>query len=699
MAKTLEPPAAMISNLLSRRTSTSFPQTSPQAKTGPGGIEPLEPRIAPATLVGLTSTNFLVSFDSGDPTHLLASVKIKGLAAGEDIVSIDSRAANGLLYGLTKQNTLYTISPYTGLATKVGPAGPPDLALTGKALAMDFNPTVDRLRVVSDLEQNLRIVPSTGTVVDGDGGTMGTQPDTALAFDAGDVNAGKNPNIAAVAYDRNFQGTTQTSLFGIDSNLNALVTIGGVNGTPSPNGGALFTVGSLGVDPGAMVGFDVAADGTAYASMAVKGKTKLFTVDLTTGAATEVGLIGKGSLKLDAVTAMPRDEIVVAVTASNRLVTFHADSPGHLESVVPLRGLTAGEKVTSIDFRPATGELFALTSTNRMLTIDPATGQTHQVGVPLVTTPQVTANSPGGFDFNPTVDRLRIVNAANDNLRFNPLTFLPVDSDANAANGNTPDTSLAYIATDLNVGVDPNIVGSAYDRNDNDGATATTLWGIDSVLNNLVRQGAVDGNAADVAGGGSPNGGLLTTIGSLGVDPTDQVGFDISDRGAQGNGVALAVMQLNGETSSKLFSINLTAGLTNQPQGGATLIGTVAGGEVISAMAIAPSGIEFGAASYVVKEKAGAFAVIEVKRTGGSGSTSSVRFGTFDGTALAGVDYTEMLNQVINFAPGETLKRIQIPILGDKEMDPNETVGLSLSSVAGGSTILGAQGTALLTIK
>ena len=689
----------MITALLRRKTTTPRKTSRPQESLS-RGIEPLEPRIAPATLVGLTSTNFLVSFDSADPADILTSVKIKGLAPGEDIVSIDSRAANGLLYGLTKQNTLYTLNPYSGVATKVGLAGAPDLALTGKAFAIDFNPSVDRLRVVTDADQNLRINPNTGVVVDGDGVAAGTQPDTALAFDAADVNTGKNPNIAEIAYDRNFVGTTQTTLFGIDSNLNALVRIGSVNGTPvSPNAGAVFTVGSLGVDPAATVGFEIAADGTAYASLLIKGKTKLYTVDLGTGAATEVGLIGKGTTKLDSVADLPRQEIVFAVTQGNRLVSFHADNPGRLESAVALRGLIAGESVASIDFRPATGELFALTSSNRTLTIDVETGKVQQVGVPLVTTPQFTAGSVSGLDFNPTVDRLRLVNADDDNLRYNPLTFAPVDSDANSANGNTPDTDLAYIATDSNVGQDPNIVGIAYDRNDNSGATPTTLWGIDSTLNILVRQGAVDGAAADTAGGGSPNGGLLTTIGALGLDTTDKVGFDIADQGTQGNGVALAIMQINGETASKLFAINLTAGLTNQPVGGATLIGTVAGGEVITAMAIAPSGVEFGAANYVVKEKAGTFAVIEVKRTGGTGSTSSVRFDTFDRTAIGGADYTEVINQIVTFAPGETLKRILIPILGDTEADPNETVGLTLSSVTGGSTILGGQSTSLLTIK
>ena len=277
--------------------------------------------------------------------------------------------------------------------------------------------------------------------------------------------------------------------------------------------------------------------------------------------------------------------------------------------------MIAGENVTDIDFRPASGELFGLTAANRILRIDTATGQTTQLGVQL--DPAVFAVGVAhGFDFNPAADRLRLVNTSDDNVRYNPLTFAVVAP---------ADTDLAFIATDANVGQNPNIVGAAYDRNDNNGATATTLFGIDSGLNVLVRQGAVDGNPADVAGGGSPNGGLLTTLGSLGVLVTDVAGFDIVDQGSAGIGAALAVMQVEGETTSKLFSINLTAGLTNQPLGSATLVGTVAGGELIRAMAIAPPRIQFKKASFTVNEAAGT-ATITVTRTGGTSGTASVAF-------------------------------------------------------------------------
>ena len=341
--------------------------------------EALESRIAPATLVGLTSKDILVTFDSAAPETILSAAKISGLADGENIVSLDARPANGVIYGLTNANTLYVVNPYTGVAFLID-AGDPAFPLTGKTTGVDFNPTVDRLRVVTDADLNFRVNPNTGALVDGDAVAAGIQPDTTLAYDPADPNQGKNPTISDVAYDRNFQGATVTTLFGIDSKLNTLVRIGGVDGTPSPNLGAVTTVGSLGVNPGASVGFDIGADGTAYATMQVGSKTGLFVIDLATGEAAPLGKIGNGKLKLDAVAVIPRDEIVLGVTTSNRLVSFRADSPGQLLSSVQITNLLVGETIVGIDFRPATGELFGLTSNNQVVNIDPDTGRAIQRG-------------------------------------------------------------------------------------------------------------------------------------------------------------------------------------------------------------------------------------------------------------------------------------------------------------------------------
>ena len=151
--------------------------------------------------------------------------------------------------------------------------------LNGTEFGVDFNPQADRLRVVSDLDQNLRINVDTGA----------TTVDTPL-------NPG-NPNVTNVAYDRNDQtATTATTLFGIDTFSNQLVRIGGPDGSPSPNGGTVTPVGSLvGIDPTSIGGFDIApGNGTAFLASrnAAGGGSMLSLVDLTTGEATLVGFIG-----------------------------------------------------------------------------------------------------------------------------------------------------------------------------------------------------------------------------------------------------------------------------------------------------------------------------------------------------------------------------------------------------------------------
>lgn len=653
-------------------------------------FEALEDRSLLAPLVALTSTDRLLTFDSASPTVIQSNVQIKGLASGENMVGIDARPANGVLYGVSSRNLLYTLNSATGRATLVG-AAPAALPQLGMRVGVDFNPNVDRLRVTTNSDQNLRINPATGAIVDGDGNAgNGTQPDTDLDFAAGDANFGADPNIAEIAYDRNFQGTTLTTVFGIDTTLNTLVTVGGVDGTPSPNGGQLFTRGGLGFNVGPRAGFDIAANGTAFAALTTNnnGPTRLYTVNTSTGQTTVVGNIGTGSMKIDGLTALPRDEIVYGVTQSNRLISFAANNPGKLLAAVPIRNLIAGESVRSIDFRPATGELFALTSVNRMLRIDPDTGQTSQLGTQIDPALFSTIGQVG-FDFNPTVDRLRLVNTGDTNFRYNPLTFALVDNDPGTA-GTQPDTSLAFDAGDVNAGDNPDIGAVAYDRNDNDPATVTTLYGIDAGNNVLVTIGGINGTP-------SPNLGQVFTVGSLGVDPTNLGGMDISGAGMGANGAALAVMQLQGESVSKLFMINLGPTTPNQPTGTATLIGTVAGGEVLTAMAIAPPTVQFAAPTFSVSESA-AQATITLTRTGGSGGSSSVRLDTFDGTAEEGDDYTAQSNLVVVFLPGETKKTITIPIANDSLNEANETLFLTLTSVTGGNAILGQQVTAKLTI-
>src|SRR5688572_16968563 len=246
-----------------------------------------------------SANNNLVRFDSATPGTIVHSKALFGLAGGEIIVALDARPKDGKLYALSNASKLYIIDPdpVTASVVQVG-TGTLDIALNGSAFGFDFNPVVDRIRVVSITSQNFRLDPNTGTAVDGDPGAAGTQPDTNLAYADGDANQVANPDIVATAYTNNIVNATTTTLYGIDSTLNILVRQGGENvppGTPSPNSGQLFTIGALGVDPTEVLGFDIeTGTGTAYATMVVSEIPQLYTINLSTGAATLVGNIADG---------------------------------------------------------------------------------------------------------------------------------------------------------------------------------------------------------------------------------------------------------------------------------------------------------------------------------------------------------------------------------------------------------------------
>ena len=226
-------------------------------------------------LIALTTSSQLVTFDSATPgaTTTLAVTGVSGT-----LVGIDRRPANGLLYGISSNGGIYTINTSTGAATLVSTSS---ATPSGTSFGVDFNPVPDRLRVTSNADQNLRI-----NVMDGVALTDGT-----LAFASGDPNFGADANIVGSAYTNNFAGATATTLYGLDSTLNILVT------QNPPNSGTLNTVGGLGVNFGENVGFDVSGlSGIAYAVLQPGGTgfSFLYTINLTTGLATVIGQVGSG---------------------------------------------------------------------------------------------------------------------------------------------------------------------------------------------------------------------------------------------------------------------------------------------------------------------------------------------------------------------------------------------------------------------
>ena len=224
-------------------------------------------------LSGTATTSVLTTFAANAPQTVSAPVAITGLEATEVILNITVRPANGKIYGLGSTSRLYEINRTTGAATAIGTAAFTP-ALMGTYYGFDFNPTVDRIRLISDAEQNLRLHPDTGVVA-------GT--DTALA------PAG---SVGAVAYTNSFAGATMTTVFGLDYASNNLVRMGGPDSMPSPNLGAITVIGPVGSDIGEPASLDIAPNNVAYGAWQSAGATKFYTLNLTTGAASEVGTIG-----------------------------------------------------------------------------------------------------------------------------------------------------------------------------------------------------------------------------------------------------------------------------------------------------------------------------------------------------------------------------------------------------------------------
>jgi hypothetical protein len=164
-------------------------------------VEGLERRTMFAAVLGVTSINNLIRFDTATPGTVTTIGPISGLVGGDSIVSIDIRPATGELFGLGSGSRLYKINPATAAATQVGADGQFTLP-PGQSFGFDFNPTVDRIRVTSDSEQNFRLNPNNGT-------RPGGVDDTTLTF----PTAGGNFDAGGAAYTNNFGGATVTTLY------------------------------------------------------------------------------------------------------------------------------------------------------------------------------------------------------------------------------------------------------------------------------------------------------------------------------------------------------------------------------------------------------------------------------------------------------------------------------------------------------
>ncbi len=228
---------------------------------------------------GVTSNQFLVSWNSTSPAAMTSGVALTGLQFNEQILAIDFRPANGALLGVGSSNRLYDINRITGVASQIGAVF--SIPLNGSQFGYDFNPTIDRSRIDTDVNRNYVVHPD----------TAGITQTTDLFFGAADTNFGVDPNVVHIGYTNSFAGATSTQLYGIDTNLDILVT-------QANSAGTLGTVGGLGINVNGIGGFDISgATGFAYAALIPEGSSQsnFYRLNLATGQATLLGQIGAGN--------------------------------------------------------------------------------------------------------------------------------------------------------------------------------------------------------------------------------------------------------------------------------------------------------------------------------------------------------------------------------------------------------------------
>ncbi|WP_119837747.1 DUF4394 domain-containing protein [Pseudooceanicola algae] len=223
-----------------------------------------------APAIGLVGDKTLVMFD----TETLAVSGTMEVSGVDSLLGLDLRPADKTLVGVTPDMAIVSIDPATGAATEMSMM---DTALPvgDMPVIVDFNPMADKLRFMSGTTNHRVDVDSGAVTVDG-----------SLDWQEGDMHVGEMPAIAAAAYINSHGKPESTAMFDIDSTIVAVIQ------QVSPNDGTLGAIGKLGIkDPADTYAFDIqTTEAMENTGWLVNGMT-LYSVDLETGAATEVGAI------------------------------------------------------------------------------------------------------------------------------------------------------------------------------------------------------------------------------------------------------------------------------------------------------------------------------------------------------------------------------------------------------------------------
>ena len=236
------------------------------------------------------SAGNLLSF-RGNAPEAARSRQITGLPMGVGLKGIDFRPATGDLYGLGSDKVVYRVNPQTAIAVAEGPAfETAATALTGDRIGFDFNPTVDKIRVTSDADDNLRLDPDPGSLL---------MSDTKLTPAGVTVVGSAYTNSSFAAF---VMRPATTSLYAYDTG-SASDRVWLQN---PANAGTLMNPAPLKIDLGTHVGFDIAgSNNVGYVAGTPQGQSRarLYAVDVTSGDTRQLGRIGHAGVTITGLAA------------------------------------------------------------------------------------------------------------------------------------------------------------------------------------------------------------------------------------------------------------------------------------------------------------------------------------------------------------------------------------------------------------
>jgi hypothetical protein len=330
-----------------------------------------------------------------------------------------------------------------------------------------------------------------------------------------------------------------------------------------------------------------------------------------------------------------------ALTNQDTLVSFNSSSPGTISRTVAISGLSTGESIVGIDLQPSTGQVFGLGSGSHLYTINLVTGK----ATPVSSTPFSPAlnGTQFGFDTDPVTNLIRVLDDTGQNFRLDPATGSVIG----------PDTAPAYVSTDPNKGLTPDLVTLGYTGIA--GSSTTTAYAIDArggTHSALLVQVGTPSGTPDTAGTG-----MLTTVGSLGVSISDAVGFDIDTM----TNTAYAILSPpSGPGGPALYTISLNTGVS-------TLAGSHGSIGTASVIGLAISTLSPPAAP----------TLSPASDSGSSNSdhVTNVKTPEIQGSALPGALINILANGVI---------------VGQGNADSSGNYAITLSSLADGSYVIQA---------